>query len=226
MGSLKKAIACLLVALLFIAGCAHKRGTYHRVKKGETLWRISYRYGVDIEELAAINGIRDPSRIKAGQVIYIPAKKKHKKVKKKDYRRSHTRKATRAVPPKFAKKGRFIWPVKGRIISGYGMRGDSMHKGIDIKAREGTPIKAVEGGVVVYSDDAMRGYGRVIIIRHRDNLFTVYAHNRKNLVRKGDRVKRGQTIATVGSTGNATTSHLHFEVRSGSRALNPLFFLP
>ena len=220
-----KAIACVLSLLIFLSACAPRRGTYHVVRKGETLWRISYRYGVDIEELAAANNIKDPSRIKAGQRIYIPPAKKKKKTRKKHYTRQVKKKTAERRPAR-VKKGRFIWPVKGKLISGYGMRGDTMHKGIDIKAKEGTPIKAADHGVVVYSDDGMRGYGNVIIIKHKDNFFTVYAHNKKNLVRKGDKVKKGQVIGLVGNTGNATTSHLHFEVRDGSKAINPFFFLP
>ncbi len=218
-----KAIACVLSLVVLVSACAPRRGVYHTVKKGETLWRISYRYGVDIEELAEVNNIKDPSLIKAGQRIYIPLKKKTRRVKKST---TTVKRSTTEKRPAVARKGRFIWPVRGKVISGYGMRGDTMHKGIDIKAKEGTPIRAVDHGEVVYADNNMRGYGNVIIIKHRDNIFTIYAHNRKNLVRKGDRVKRGQIIGLVGNTGNATTAHLHFEVRDGSRAVNPFFFLP
>ncbi len=221
-----KAIACVLSLVIFLAGCAPRRGVYHTVRKGETLWRISYKYGVDIEDLAEINSIKDPSRIKAGQRIYIPRTKKVKESKKRYHTKRTTKKKTAQKSPAAAKKVKLVWPVKGRVVSGYGMRGDTMHKGIDIKAKEGTPIRAADHGKVVYADDGMRGYGNVIIIKHRNNLFTVYAHNRKNLVRKGDDVKKGQIIGYVGNTGNATTSHLHFEVRDGSKAINPFFFLP
>lgn len=101
-----------------------------------------------------------------------------------------------------------------------------MHDGIDISVREGTPVRAATGGTVVYSDNRLSGYGNLVIIRHGKNLFTAYAHNQRNLVRKGDVVKRGDTIARAGQTGRITGPHLHFEVRHGSTAVDPLSYLP
>jgi len=92
--------------------------------------------------------------------------------------------------------------------------------------REGTPIKAADNGTVAFEDSDMRGYGKIIILKHPDGFFTVYAHNRENLVKNGDSVEKGAKIGYVGSTGNASTAHLHFEVRDGKVVRNPLFFLP
>ncbi len=216
--------AIFLVVALF-AGCAPSRGVYHTVRKGETLWRISYTYGIDIQDLAEVNNIKDPARIKAGQRLYIPGASSVKKVSPPGYEkgRSHRKGGPRKV---VIEKGRFIWPLKGKVISGFGMRGDTMHDGIDIAAPKGTPIRAADGGRVVYSNDGMRGYGNVIIISHSGDFFTVYAHNDRNIVKEGEIVKKGAAIATVGSSGNASTPHLHFEIRHGKKTRNPLFFLP
>ncbi|RMH52708.1 MAG: M23 family metallopeptidase [Zetaproteobacteria bacterium] len=118
------------------------------------------------------------------------------------------------------------WPAEGPVTSGFGRRGSRMHDGIDIGARPGSPVVAAADGTVVYASDRLAGYGNLIIIRHRDNLFTAYAHNQRNLVRRGDVVHAGQRIALVGRTGRATGPHLHFEVRRGTTPVDPLLYLP
>lgn len=120
----------------------------------------------------------------------------------------------------------FIWPLdSGTYMSGFGIRHGRRHDGIDIAAKGGTPIKAAADGEVVFSK-RMRGYGRLILIKHDNNFFTAYAHNRQNLVNKGKKVKQGQAIAKVGRSGRATGNHVHFEVRKGQQAVDPLYFLP
>jgi len=115
-----------------------------------------------------------------------------------------------------------LWPVHGRVASRFGThRGRRAHAGIDILAKLGTPVRAAAAGRVSYSG-WMRGYGNVIIVEHERGLETRYAHLRRRHVRKGDRVERGRVIGEVGITGNATTPHLHFEVRERERATNPL----
>lgn len=126
----------------------------------------------------------------------------------------------------FKKDGKFIldFPVEGgQIISNFGMRNGRAHKGVDIKAPEGTPIKAAQDGVVVFSG-FIKGYGNTVIIKHEGDYFTVYAHNKYNTTKEGEFVKRGTVIGYVGMTGNAETSHLHFEVRKRTNPLNPLLF--
>lgn len=119
----------------------------------------------------------------------------------------------------------FIWPIYGKIISSFGLRNGQLHKGIDIKASTGTPIRAVADGRVTESNK-MNGYGNVIIISHDNEYTTLYAHNESNLVQEGDDVVQGQIIGTVGQTGRASTSHLHFEVWEGVIAKEPLSYLP
>lgn len=115
-------------------------------------------------------------------------------------------------------------PIEGgQIISNFGMRNGRMHKGIDIKAPEGSPIKSAQDGVVVFSG-FIRGYGNAVILKHEGDYFTVYAHNKYNTVKEGEFVKRGSVLGYVGMTGNADTPHLHFEVRKRTNALNPLLF--
>ena len=121
----------------------------------------------------------------------------------------------------------FIWPITNfdRISSSFGRRWGSFHEGIDIPAGRGIPIIAASGGRIVY-----RGYagnlGHTLTIEHRENMYTRYCHCSELVAKEGDIVKQGQVIAYVGSSGNSTGNHLHFEVRYGDFPLNPLDFLP
>jgi len=123
----------------------------------------------------------------------------------------------------------FIWPVIGRISSGYGFRFNGtrygIHEGIDIPMPKGTPIMASRGGVVKRADSALRGYGRLVIIDHGNGIETRYAHCSEFAVKKGDIVNAGQIIAYVGNSGRTTSSHLHFEVAINGRAYDPMRFL-
>lgn len=101
-----------------------------------------------------------------------------------------------------------------------------MHQGIDIAASSGTPIRAAEEGRVIFSDRAPGGYGLMIILRHAKGFHTLYAHNRRNLVKVGQWVRQGEIIALVGDTGRSTGPHLHFEIRNWASPRDPLFFLP
>jgi len=232
----------ILFAFLFsFSGCAARGrrthsggdGVYHTVGKGETLWRICRAYGVSLQRVAEINNIKDPADIVAGSKIFIPGAARVKKVVpnasdplKRDKEGGTEVEDGGAEDRLVLEKGRFLWPVKGEVISNFGIRNGVMHEGIDIRADEGAPIAAADDGDVVFESAAMRGYGRIIILGHKDGFFTVYAHNRENLVKSGEKVSRGDVIARVGDTGNATVSHLHFEVRRGKNTRNPLFFLP
>lgn len=127
----------------------------------------------------------------------------------------------------FPREGNYglLWPVEGNITSRFGPRRGSTHDGLDIAAPLGTPILAAASGEVIYSG-ALRGYGNLVILRHREGYATVYAHTQKNLVKEGERVRRGQAIARVGQTGRASGPHLHFEIRKDNLARNPLRYLP
>jgi murein DD-endopeptidase MepM/ murein hydrolase activator NlpD len=119
------------------------------------------------------------------------------------------------------------WPTNQVVVtSSFGARGRDHHDGIDLRARRGTPVNAAAEGKVIYAGSKISGYGKMIVIRHHSKLSTIYAHNSKLLVRTGARVRRGQRIALSGNTGHSSGPHVHFEVREGITAINPLLLLP
>lgn len=194
-------------------GSKPTKGFYTIVKPGETLWQIARTHQVTAQQIAEWNNVQDPDKVAAGMRIYIP---------KTRASASHSRKFD---DPLAFDRDRFRWPVKGSVISGFGMRNGNRHDGVDIKAASGTSILAAADGDVVFSGN-LRGYGNLIIIRHEGRYYTTYGHNQKNLAAVGKHVKAGDLIALVGATGRATGPHLHFEVRLGATARNPLFFMP
>lgn len=120
----------------------------------------------------------------------------------------------------------FRWPAKGRVISGFGARGTGgANDGINIAVPEGTPVRAAEGGTVVHADDALKGYGKLVLIRHPNGYVSVYAHNSELKVKRGESVRRGQVIASSGQTGNVTAPQLHFEIRKGATPVDPNKYL-
>lgn len=174
---------------------------YHRLKRGETLYKVSKIYGITVNELIELNNITDHTDIDTGTNLIIAK--------------------TRA-------RSGMIWPVTGRISSHYGPRWGSFHQGIDIAAPKGTPIRAASNGLVITSINKSKRYskyGKTIIIEHANGIRTLYAHNNKNKVKAGECVKSGEIIGSVGSTGNATGNHLHFEVRENGRPSNPTNYL-
>ncbi len=128
-----------------------------------------------------------------------------------------------ALSNKTSSRG-FSWPVSGKVSRGYSSSAN--HRGLDICAAEGTPLRAAAPGVVIYTGNKFSGYGNIVIIDHGHNVATVYGHNKNNLVQMGQSVNRGEVIATVGQTGNATTPHVHFEIRQTSQAIDPRPYLP
>jgi len=207
------------------------RGVWHTVEPGQTLWRICKAYEVEMNKVAKVNHINDPTEIAAGQKIFIPGAARLKKVEpyqppKPDNNVKPGRPDVYERGTSSVSSGKLMWPLpEGTIFSSFGWRGATFHEGIDLSSRPGTPIFAAEDGRVVYCDNTIRGYGNMIVIKHPGNLSTVYAHNQVNYVREGDFVRRGQKIAEVGMTGKASGPHLHFEVRAGKQAVNPLKYL-
>jgi len=126
-----------------------------------------------------------------------------------------------------SKEGDFVWPLVDfeRISSGFGRRWGQLHAGFDLPAKKGTPVVAAMDGRIVQATVA-GGHGKTIYIEHRDNFYTRYSHNSVLLVKKNDYVRKGQIIAKVGTTGNSTGNHLHFEIRYKEIPLNPLDFMP
>ncbi|MFH0771567.1 MAG: LysM peptidoglycan-binding domain-containing M23 family metallopeptidase [Candidatus Omnitrophota bacterium] len=219
----------LLVVVLLLGGCARvpiilppkqtvsslktQEGSYHKVLKGQTLWRISKIYGVDMEKIAAANDLKDIEYIEVGQDIFIPSAEKPLKEKQ-------------AIELAYSKED-FIWPLKGRIIVSFGeKKAASPSKGVDIQAKEGALVAASRSGKVIFCEDKLKGYGKTVIIDHGDGLQTVYAHNSKILVGVGEDVKQSVPIAKVGSTGRNKAPYLHFEIRKGHSPQNPFRYLP
>ncbi len=133
---------------------------------------------------------------------------------------AETRAALANLPPRAGSS--FLWPVQGTVLSSFGAKAGGEHNdGINIAAPRGTPVRAAENGVVAYAGEELKGFGKLLLVKHEGGWVTAYAHNDDLLVAAGDRVERGQTIARVGSSGNVTRPQLHFEVRRGTRAVNP-----
>lgn len=219
------AISIAIGLILLLSSCWAPYGIYHTVKKEQTFYRICKTYGVSEGEVARLNDIDDPTQIKVGQKIFIPGASMELRVEAVTPGVREEAYETRVkTPTKKSRKVKFIWPVDGVVYSKFGWRKGKHHDGIDISAPEGTPIKAVEAGKVIYSD-RLKGYGKLIIIKHEGRYSTVYAHNKANLVKEGDLVEKGQVIGRVGKTGKASGFHLHFEIRQNKKPVDPLPFL-
>jgi len=210
------------------------RARFHLVSGGESLYAVSRRYGVDTRSLVRLNNIKPPYRLTVGQKLRLPAAGPAP-VQKAQPRKIVSRGKPRKIrppsrdelthPPARSSK-RFLWPVRGRIAVGYGPRGQGRHNdGINILARKGTPVRAVENGIVAYSGNEIRGFGNLLLIRHAGGWTSAYAHNQILLVRAGDRVRRGQVISKVGKSGSVRRPQLHFELRRGKRAVNPVRYM-
>ena len=134
--------------------------------------------------------------------------------------------ATQVAAPSDAAGLSLRWPVRGKIISGFGAKPNGLkNEGINIAAPEGTNIQAADGGVVAYAGNELKGYGNLILLRHAGGYVTAYAHASQLLVKRGDTVKRGDVIAKTGQTGAVQSPQLHFEVRKGATALDPNKYL-
>jgi len=220
---------------------------YYRVKRGDTLFAIAWRYGLDFPSLAVWNGIRSPYTIYPGQKLRLvkPAatsrsKKKYRKnthkkpsasssVRVRKSRQASSKNASKRVksgnkPVASAAKLRWKWPTSGKVVQRF--KGDDPgRKGIKIGGRSGQKVVAAEGGKVVYAGSGLIGYGRLIIIKHNKNYLSAYGHNRKLLVKEGNRVSRGQLLAEMGQNGSGQ-SLLHFEIRRNGIPVDPLRLLP
>jgi len=183
-----------------------KKSVIHFVQKGENLWQISRKYQVSVQSIASANQISENGRLIIGQKLVIPD----------------------TISSSISSHS-FIWPLNGLITSQFGIRTlggrRDYHTGIDIDAPTEALIKAAESGKVSFSG-YINGYGNVVIIDHSGGYFTVYAHSTSNLVKEGQNVRKGDFICKLGSTGNATGPHLHFEIRENGRPVNPLDYLP
>lgn len=192
------------------------------VRKGDTLGEIAECFKTRWYDIAKRNNIKNPNRIKVGQKLIIPARSG--KTATGSGKKSKSVAASSRAPTR-AKSGiNWIWPVQGKIIRKFSSKG-SGKQGISISGKMGQKIVSAAPGKVVYSGEGLVGYGKLIIVQHKRDFLTAYAHNDRLLVREGQSVKRGQTIAHMGKTA-AKSPRLHFEIRYKGNAVDPLRYLP
>jgi lipoprotein NlpD len=226
----------------------------HIVIPGDTLFSIAWRYGLKYEILAKHNGISPPYLIRPSQVIRLdvtgpgmPIAKKQQ-LAQQTVGRSPTSNVTReksgvtmknnnnrqenktAVSANNTNKSQawgapqWRWPARGPLLSSF-QGSNALNKGIDLGGKLGEPVLAAAGGQVVYSGSGLRGYGKLLIVKHNETFLSAYAHNDRLLVKEGDFVKAGQRIADIGSSGTDRVK-LHFEIRRDGTPVDPLKFLP
>ena len=232
-----------------LSGNADRRqepGVY-RARSGETVYSVARRYGVDAYALITANDLAPPFDLYEGQRLAIPGAARRAVVAgpaspETPSEGLATRPATAspgeavaaALPRPAAPlpepphgSGGFIWPVEGNVISDFGSKGGGRYNdGINIAAENGAPVRAAESGVVAYAGNEVRGFGNMLLLKHTNGWVTAYAHNQELLVKRGERVQRGQLIAHVGQSGSVDRPQLHFEIRKGKRAVDPLQELP
>ncbi len=226
----------------------------YKVVKGDTLMGISRRFNIDANSLGVLNGLARPFTVQAGQIVALPALARDAgpNAEASGPGPSSLTTPTRVVEapaPKPAPvstpapspvagkpavvaavptgKARFIWPVKGRVISTFGPKGPGQRNdGINIIAAEGDPVRAAGEGTVAYAGSELASFGNLVLVRHTGAWVTAYAHLSKMLVKEGQKVKAGQVIGHVGKTGNVAEPQLHFETRLNARPVDPTPQLP
>jgi Membrane proteins related to metalloendopeptidases len=224
-------------------------GTY-AVQSGDTLTKIARKHGVSVDALKSANNLSGAS-LRIGQKLVIPtgattsvpdpvttASVKATSPKPQAYAApeadtgkdtlAETAKAdTESKAPASTGIDKLRWPARGQVITGYAQKTDDgkRNDGIDISMPVGSPVKAAENGVVIYSGDGLKEYGNTVLVRHDNGLVTVYANADQLNVKRGDKVQRGQVIASSGMSGNAKTPRLHFEVRKNATPVDPTTYL-
>lgn len=218
----------------------------HVVAKGETLFSIAYRYGLDYRQLAQVNGIKAPSyTIYAGQRLQLhqgganaPASRtasratttastnsKAASSRQEAANTSSSRKtAAKSSTPVATGSVQWQWPASGKVLNTFSPNRNS-DKGINIAGKQGDPVKAAADGVVVYAGNGLRGYVNLVIINHNQEFLSAYAHNHRILVKEQQQVKAGQQIAEMGQA-EAGQGKLYFEIRRDGQPVNPLQYLP
>lgn len=214
---------------------------YYRIVPGDTLYKIAFEQGQDSLDLAAWNNIVDPDRIRSGEVLRVRSPPKPviatralpatAMVEARPLARPATTppasKPEPTVPTPLAvvedtSPDIWSWPLRGPLLARFG---DDLSKGIDIAGSRGMPVQAAAAGRVVYAGSGLRGYGKLIIIRHGKTLLSAYAHNARILVSEGQNVARGQAVGEVGDSDTDRVK-LHFEIRERGKPVDPLIYLP
>ncbi len=201
---------------------------HYRIQPGDTLYKIAFQHGLDYRDLAIWNELVDPGFIRSGHLLRMfPPKPVLKKapiantpfalVSEIKSKPQISLEQTEDTEPAL-----WTWPNQGVVLANFG---SALNKGIDIVGQRGEPVLAAATGRVVYAGSSLRGYGKLIIIRHGRTLLSAYAHNDRILVTEGQQVIRGQSIALMGDS-DADRVKLHFEVREFGKPVNPLHYLP
>jgi len=213
-------------------------GSWYRVKKGDTLWSVSWRAGVDYRTLARWNRLKSPYTIYPGQLLRLkPPKRSTASSSTSTARRSTSGRGSATTSTSRKKKSastkkrkqattalHWQWPLRGTVVSRFSYR-DPDKDGIKIAGKRGQKVVAAEAGTVVYSGSGLIGYGQLIIIKHNNEFLSAYGHNSRLLVKEGQKVKRGQHISDLG-VNSAGKALLHFEIRRYGKPVDPLAYLP
>ena len=208
----------------------------YKVRGGDSVTSIAGMFDVNPQVLATENSLKPPYSLKVGQVLRLPsAESSFAPVPPMQTQTAQTQYVhpkmiahKNAQGPKTLTKGSglFALPVQGRVVSAYGPKAGGLYNdGINIAAPAGAPVHAANAGTVVYAGDGLEGFGNTALIRHEDGFFTVYSHMADLRVAKGAVVKRGARIGHVGATGKVSEPQLHFEIRKGTKSLNPRDYL-
>jgi lipoprotein NlpD len=200
---------------------------HYRVQAGDTLYKIAFEHGVDYRALAAWNKLPDPDHIRVDDVLRVTAPKALASSAAPPAEPTVPMRPVAPVPASLAEPGEtmpdtWVWPSRGPLL---GRFGEDAGKGIDISGTRGQIVRAATSGRVVYAGSGLRGYGKLIIIRHGKTLLSAYAHNARLLVAEGQSVARGQAIAEMGDS-DADRVKLHFEIREYGKPVDPLNYLP
>jgi murein DD-endopeptidase MepM/ murein hydrolase activator NlpD len=191
------------------AAATQKKGIYHKVHKGETIWRIAQAYNVNIDEIIQSNNIPNVANVEQNQLLFIPGADSVKDI---------------VAIQEDLNKNEFIWPVKGKVVSYFGeRRGAQFSRGVGIHADVGEDVLAAREGKVVFAD-FLTGYANTVILDHLDGYYTVYGQNSALLAKAGDYVYKGTPIAKAGRKDSVP--YLYFEIRKHAMADNPLYYLP
>jgi lipoprotein NlpD len=200
----------------------------HVVSAGETLYSIAWKYGLDYRDLAKTNNISSPYTIYVKQRLKLTGQKTSSSRKVSSPRK--TSKASKpslaSAPARTATKVelRWKWPINGKVVRRFALKGD-INKGVDISGKDGQKVNSAAAGTVVYAGGGLRGYGKLVILKHSDNYLSAYGNNSEILVKEGDTVSRGKTIARLAASGG-NDPLLHFEIRRDGKPEDPLKYLP
>jgi lipoprotein NlpD len=229
---------------------------FYSVKQGDTLYSIALDHGADYRDVAQWNSLDDPTRLRVGQVLRVKppesrsgvvvgtargagrvesrsidsapapaaegAAKTEPKALRLPYSKENAAIAAREEPSAGGEGVDFIWPVKGKVLAGFA---EPRSKGIDIDGKIGDPVLAAAAGRVTYIGTGIPGLGKLVVLKHENGFITVYAHNKDIVVKEAQEVTRGQKIAELGNT-DADRPKLHFQIRKGSAAVDPMRYLP